>query len=63
MSNKIALLIPGKRYKITLDDCCIQGELVGTFLKYDADQDRAFFYFGYIGPDWGAWTVKELKDD
>lgn len=35
-------LVVGKGYKLTLDDCCIGGEIFGTFLgyKYDYKDDE-----------------------
>ncbi len=67
---KLSELEPGKRYKITFDDCCVQGELVGTFLRWDKDAEgespdeliyyRAFFNFGEI-EGW-AWEVEEAKE-
>ncbi len=56
---------PGMRYRITFEDCCVQGDLVGTFQGWedeDGEHNRAIFDFGKIGPcgSWyGAWEVEE----
>lgn len=59
-------LVPGTRYRITLDDCCIRGTLTGTFKSYildeDGDSDEAVFDIGTIGPMWGSWTVEVVPD-
>lgn len=64
-------LVVGKRYTVTMDDCCIEGRFVGTYLgvRYTPDNparpdvldfaDRAVFDVGEIGPDWGQWSVSE----
>lgn len=59
-------LVPGKRYRITIEDCCVGAEMYGTFLHihYDSDEydDVRDYHFdiGIIGPDWGAWTTEEI---
>jgi len=72
MSNPRAEdLIPGKRYEITLEDCCIQGTLFGTFLHPNAFQDEDGFIYdweyhfdiGVLGPCWGQWTTKEIENE
>ena len=58
----------GKHYRITLDDCCIQGEFEATFLRWkpsndgSVEYDRAVFDNGVeIGPAWGEWEVELLE--
>jgi len=64
----------GKRYKITMDDCCIQGEFIGTFLRWEnvnpSDSQNeplmyatAVFDIGSIEPGWGAWTTEEISKE
>jgi len=54
-------LTPGVRYRITLDDCCIQATLTGVFERFildeDGDPDEAVFDIGTIGPMWGQWEA------
>lgn len=64
----------GKRYRIILDDCCIEGHVEGVFIRYKLDdfyddnkEDQtayadAIFDIGVIGPMWGQWTVELLTD-
>lgn len=62
----VTKLVPGTRYRIELDDCCIEGEVTGVFSYYDLDEggdpDAAVFDFGRIGPMWGQWTA-ELQEE
>ena len=55
-------LTKGKKYKIEFSDCCIEGFVYGTFIEWDEDRQYAKFDIGEIGPDWGAWTPKEVKE-
>ncbi len=48
-------LKPGVKYKITMDDCCIEGEIYGVFVEWDLESREAVFDIGRIGPEWGAW--------
>lgn len=72
MDEEKAGMVPGKRYRITLKDCCIEGEIFGTFVEWQwpenwdggrGEDDRAYqeaiFDIGRIGPAWGKWRVKE----
>lgn len=65
-------LVVGKRYAVTMEDCCVEGQFVGTYqgVRYTANDpkrhpdvldfpDKAVFDVGEIGPDWGQWTVTE----
>ena len=70
MSKKIKLseLRPGKKYKVTFHDCCVQGVLTGIFKGWEdeAEDDPpedliyhiAFFDFGVI-EGW-AWEVEVI---
>lgn len=57
-------LKPNVKYNLTLDDCCIQGTLVATFLRYELDEDgdphAAVFDIGTLGPTWGQWSASEV---
>lgn len=58
-------LQPGKRYKVLLEDCCIRGELYGTFIERitdgeDESESDYRFDIGIIGPCWGAWETEEV---
>jgi hypothetical protein len=61
-------MVEGQRYKIHLTDCCIQGEVTGTFLGYEYDPEEpadfkvaALFDFGRLEPvGWGGWTPEHL---
>lgn len=59
-------LVPGVRYLIDMQDCCIQGEITGVFERYeldeDGDPDVAVFDFGRIGPMWGQWDATPVVD-
>lgn len=53
-------LVPGVRYALELEDCCIQGNLSAVFLRYELDEGepyKAVFDIGTIGPMWGQWTA------
>jgi len=54
-------LVPGTRYRLDLEDCCVQGTLVATFSYYKLDEDgdphEAVFDIGTMGPMWGQWTA------
>jgi hypothetical protein len=59
--------VPGRRYEIELDDCCIQGELEATFVEFvlyeppDApDPCGLRFDIGTLEPMWGSFTLREL---
>lgn len=66
MPERFRALVPGRRYRVTLDDCCLQGWFVGTFERFavspDLDGtpfvDGLVFDVGQIGPDWGAFKVE-----
>ncbi|MDZ4263785.1 MAG: hypothetical protein U1B30_15820 [Pseudomonadota bacterium] len=30
-------LVPGKRYRVTFEDCCVNGEFTGVFLRWEED--------------------------
>jgi len=53
-------LAPGQKYKITLTDCCIEGEIIGTFRTFDNKEDLYVFDIGKIGPGWGAWHTEPI---
>ena len=62
-------MVPGKMYRITMEDCCIQGVIFGTFIQWITEDEEgpfeegeniAKFDIGHIGPAWGAWKVEEL---
>jgi hypothetical protein len=57
----VGKLVPGTRYRLDLDDCCVQGSLVATFSYYNLDEDgdpeEAVFDIGTMGPMWGQWTA------
>ena len=64
-------MVPGRKYKITLADYCIQGEIYGRFVRWETYisvinngtiWDRAIFDIGEIGPDGGGWWVREVDD-
>lgn len=62
-------LEPGKRYRIVLEDCCIQGELQGTFLERVPHEEDSKVYetsyrfdIGVIGPCWGLWRTEEVDE-
>lgn len=59
--------VPGRRYEIQLDDCCIQGYLEATFLEFvlyeppdPPDPCGLRFDIGTIEPMWGAYVLREL---
>ena len=63
----------GHTYRLTMQDCCIEGHFVGQYLgvRYTENDSRhhpgvfdypttAVFTTGEIGPDWGQWTAVEI---
>ena len=52
-------LVPGARYRITIEDCCVEATLVGTFLRTEWDDGEPSYVFdiGTIGPHWGRWET------
>lgn len=68
-------LIPGQRYLITMNDCCVQGRLLAVFVGYsyyeEEDEDEApldtpeaaVFDVAIIGPIWGRWEVELIDDE
>lgn len=49
-------LVPGRRYKVTLGDCCIEGFFVSTFERIILDDEgqpkRAVFTDAEVEPRW-----------
>ena len=45
-------MVPGERYRVTWEDCCVSGTAIGTFLRfaeYDGEVPyRAVFDFGWL---------------
>jgi hypothetical protein len=55
-------LVPGQRYRITLDDCCVEGWFEGVFVEIvrdsEGDPDGLRFDTGVVGPWWSSsWEV------
>lgn len=55
-------LTPGKCYKISLHDCCIEGSVQGVYERFDEQEDQYIFDTCVIGPGWGQWTAREVKE-
>ena len=54
----------GQKCKIVLDDCCIVGEIYGTFLHWDIEAEEAVFDIGRIGPfTWGKFEIIAMSDN
>lgn len=60
-------LVPGRRYEVEIDDCCVQLTLAGTFedfTEFPAEEgggvDGYRFDFGVLEPAWGAFTFREV---
>jgi len=53
-------LEPGKRYTLSLDDCCIVGTITATFLRLDEDADVLHFDIGQISTWQGIKFYEEL---
>jgi len=57
-------LVPGELYRVSFDDCCVEGEFVARFVRYeyeDGEQTYVIFEHGTrIGPMWGAWKVEPV---
>lgn len=61
-------LVPGRRYRVTMDDCCVQGYFEAMYLGLDwsIDIDGSRFLEGLlfdtakIGPDWGQFDVEAI---
>ena len=47
--NKMKLeeMEKGKKYQINLEDCCIQGTIVGTFLYKNEDRNVYEYHFDF----------------
>ncbi len=51
----------GKKYKMTLGDCCIGGELRGTFLGYEYEEDDEDREYPDLKFDIGTfWTYNRI---
>lgn len=66
-------LVVGRRYQVTINDCCAEGSFTGTFVgvRYVEDKlhsgvfdyaHRVVFDTGEIGPMWGQWTATEIAN-
>ncbi len=62
-------MVVGKRYRIRLNDCCVEGSFFGVFQRWDRvdagddSYDEAVFDIGVIKPRWGQWSVEEPGED
>jgi len=68
-----AIFIPGKKYKINAEDCCLKiYDLVGTFVKWKGIEEKGIFFhttalfeegFG-LEESWASngWEIEELDD-
>lgn len=64
MSDGIPLadLVVGRKYRVEMDDCCVQGWFAGTLQEVvlnEGDPYELLFDTGRIGPKWGKWTITE----
>ncbi len=54
-------LVPGRRYTIHVEDCCVEGDLVGTFLGLGEEENGEFFcaVFDFGTLDWSGavWRI------
>ena len=68
-------LIPGRVYRLSMSDCCVEGHFVGRYVgvRYVENDPRgapgvldfpyaAVFSTGEIGPEWGQWTPQEVAE-
>lgn len=62
-------LVPGRRYRVDLADCCVQGFFEATFVEavwFPADEDGpgdvelVRFDCAEVGPGGGQWIISEL---
>lgn len=51
-------MIPGRKYRIEMDDCCIEGHFIATFKTW-CDY-VAMFDTAQMGPEWGKWHAEEI---
>jgi hypothetical protein len=62
---EVTKLVPGNRYRIEMDDCCIQAIVTGVFERYELDEDQepdvAVFDFGTVEPMWGQWEAFDVE--
>lgn len=62
-------LVPGRRYRIDFDDCCVQGHLHAVYLapvEYPADEGGGLcgyrFDIGVLEPAWGTFSFTEAPE-
>lgn len=62
---KWADLQPGQRYRVTMDDCCVEGWFNATFLHHEGEEDDpkayAAFDTAHLGTSWGKYTFTPLE--
>lgn len=62
----LSTLVPGRRYKVHLDDCCIDGWFIDTYVgptrDVDGDVDGWAFAAAWIGPPWGKVEFEEYRE-
>lgn len=62
MSSDRRNLVPGKKYELNGEDCCLMFRVpYATFVRYAPDEDEYVFDIISVGPDWGSWTTVELQ--
>lgn len=62
-------LVPGRRYRVTLDDCCIEGHFDAVFVKVHLTREAdgtpfcqgLIFDTAVIGPNWGSFEAFEIN--
>lgn len=66
-------LVVGRRYRVTLDDCCVRGHFDGRFveIRHVPDSptdptpfpDAIVFDVGEISPvEWGQWQIDPIEE-
>jgi hypothetical protein len=66
--DRFRALVPGRRYRVTLDDCCVEGHFDAVFVGFDVHDTATgspflaglSFDTAIIGPAWGQFTVEPI---
>jgi hypothetical protein len=63
---KTADLVVGRRYKVVLEGCLVDGWFIDTFVKEgrgeEGEIEALLFSNASIGPTYGSWRVEEVDD-
>ena len=53
----------GRVIKVSFNDCCIYGSIIGTLQRIDEEEDEMILDVGTIGPvSWGSWDFEVVDE-